>query len=75
MNNNTKLKLKKIKNKLTITRGEVEQDNGAKGGRVFRNIYKGYMEKTKVGVRSRVGSGVAGMEGSDGGKMETTVLE
>ena len=32
--------------KLTVTRGE---DNGGKGGRVFRNIYKGHMQKTIEG--------------------------
>ena len=45
-------------------------------GRVFRNIYKGHMDKTKgvwdqgweVGM---VGEGA----GNSGGKMETTVLE
>ena len=33
-----------IKNKLTITRGELGGDNGRK---VFRNNYKGQMDKTK----------------------------
>ena len=41
---------------------------------VFRNIYKGHMENTK-GVRSGVGGGMAGIGGSGGGEMETTVLE
>ena len=46
------------------------------GGRVsvYRNNYKGYMDKTKVG-RIRVGSGDGWGGGSDGCKMETTVLE
>ena len=35
-----------IKNNLTVTRGEGEGDNGAKG---FRNNYKGHMDKTKGG--------------------------
>ena len=34
----------KSKNNLTLTRGEVGGDNG---GRVFRNYYKGHMDKTK----------------------------
>ena len=38
-----------IKNNLTVTRGEVGGDNGGKQGRVFRNNYKGHMEKTKEG--------------------------
>ena len=36
-----------IKNKLTVTRGEVGGDNRGEGGRVFRNIYEGHMDKTK----------------------------
>ena len=36
-----------IKNNLTVTRGEVGGDNGGKGGRVFRNNYKGHIDKTK----------------------------
>ena len=40
-------------------------------GRVFRNMYKGPMDKIKEGVVSREGSG----QGWGGGKMETTVLE
>ena len=35
-----------IKNNLTVTRGEVGGDNG---GRVFRNNYKGHVDKTKGG--------------------------
>ena len=38
-----------IKNNLTVTRGEREGRMGGKGGRVFRNIYKGHMDKTKEG--------------------------
>ena len=38
-----------IKNNLTATRGEVGGDNGGEGGRVFRNNYKGLMDKPKVG--------------------------
>ena len=38
-----------ILNNLTVTRGEVGGDNGGRGGRVFRNNYKGHMDKTKGG--------------------------
>ena len=38
-----------IKNKRTVTRGEGGGGNGRKRGRVFRNIYKGHMDKTKGG--------------------------
>ena len=38
-----------IKNKLTVTRGEVGGDNVGEGGKVFRHMYKGHMGKTKVG--------------------------
>ena len=61
--------------KLTVTRGEVGGDNGGKGGRVFRNNYKGHMEKTKVGVGSGEGGGDGWVGGIDGGKMQTSVLE
>ena len=47
---------------------------GGRRGRVFRNVYKGHMDKTK-GVGSRVGSGVTGVAGNGGWEMETTVLE
>ena len=43
----------KVKNNLTVTRGEVGGDNGGKGRRVLRNNYKGHMDKTK-------GSGIKG---------------
>ena len=43
-----------IKNKLTVTRVKVEGDNGGKGGRVFRNMYKGHMDKAK-GARIKGG--------------------
>ena len=45
-----------------------------KGGRVFRNMYKGHMEKTK-GVGSRVGSGDGWSRGEWQGVIETTILE
>ena len=38
-----------IKNNLTVTRGEVGGDKWGKRGRVFRNNYKGHMNKTKGG--------------------------
>ena len=38
-----------MKNNLTVTRGEVGENNGEKGGRVLRNNYKGHMNKTKGG--------------------------
>ena len=34
---------------MTVNRGEVGGDNGGKGERVFRNYYKGHMDKTKRG--------------------------
>ena len=44
-----------IKNKLIVTRGEVRGIMVRKGGRVFRNNYKGHMDKTKVGVEAGEG--------------------
>ena len=41
-----------IKNNLTVTRGEV---GGTMGGRVFRNYYKGHIDKTKGESRSKGG--------------------
>ena len=38
-----------IKNKLTVTGGVVGGNNGGKGGRVFRNNYKGHLDKSKGG--------------------------
>ena len=46
-----------------------------KGGRVFRNNYKGHMDKTKVGQDQGWEVGMAGVQGSDGVKTKTTVLE
>ena len=63
-----------IKNKRTVTREEVGGNSGGKGGRVFRNIYKGHMYKTK-GVGSGVGSGGGWGWGEWWGENETTVLE
>ena len=42
---------------------EVEGDNVGKGRRVFRNNYKGHMDKTKVGVEAREGGGDGWGEG------------
>ena len=46
-----------------------------KGGRVFRNNYKGHMDKTKVGCNQGREVGMAWVGKSGGGKMQTTVLE
>ena len=43
-----------IKNNLTVTRGERGGDNGRKGSRVYRNNYKGHMDKNN-GSGNRVG--------------------
>ena len=43
-----------IKNKWTVTGGEVGGYNRGKGGGVVRNMYKGHMDKIK-GVRSEGG--------------------
>ena len=45
---------------------------GRRGGRVFRNYYKGHMDKTKGWVGSEKGGG-GGRIGR--GKMQTTVFE
>ena len=49
-----------VKNNLTIARGEGRRDSGGReegtvGRRVFRNYYKGHMDKTKGEGRSRGG--------------------
>ena len=49
-----------IKNNLRVTRGEVGGDNG---GRVFRNNYKGHMDKTKVGWKQGRKVEMAGVGG------------
>ena len=48
---------------------------GGKGGRVFRNNYKGQMDKTKGREGSRVGSRDGWGSGEFADKMETTVFE
>ena len=45
------------------------------GRGVFRNYYKGHMDKTKVRVESGEGGGVAGVGESGRGNMQTTVTE
>ena len=49
-------------------------DNEGKGERVFRNNYKGYMDKTKEGWMQEREVGMAGVAGREG-KMQTTVVE
>ena len=48
---------------------------GRKEGRVFRNNYKGHRDKTKGGSDQGWEVGMAGVGGSGGGKMETTLFE
>ena len=48
--------------------------NGGEGS-VFRNIYKGHMDKTKWGQDQGWRVRMAGVEGIGSGGMETTVLE
>ena len=51
-------------------------DNAGEGGRIFRNNYKGHMDKTKRGVEAGEGGGESwGRVGSGEGKMQTTVIE
>ena len=64
-----------IKNKLTVTRGEVGGDNGNKGKRVFGNMYKGPMDKSKMGKDGGWEVGVSGPGDSGGRKMETTIFK
>ena len=46
------------------------------GGRVFRNYYKGHMDKTNREGASKGGSWVwLGLEGNGGGEMQTVVIE
>ena len=48
---------------------------GGKRGRVVRNMYKGHMDKAQGRWDQGWEVGMAGIGGSSGGKMETTVLE
>ena len=47
---------------------------GGKGGRVFRNNYKGYMDKTKGAWDQGREVGMAGVWGSGGGKCRQLYL-
>ena len=62
------------KNKLRETRGEVGGDNGGQRGRVFRNILKGHLIKTKGGQDRRWKVGMAGVWGMVGGKWRQLYL-
>ena len=46
-----------IKNKLTVTRGEVGGDYGGKGKKGFQEHVQGALRQNQRGVGSRVGSG------------------
>ena len=45
------------------------------GGSVFRNNYKGHMDKTKAGGDQGMEVGMAELGRSGGRKMQTTVIE
>ena len=45
------------------------------GRRVFRNYYKGHMDKNKGGGNRGGRCGMAGVGWRDGEKMKTTVIE
>ena len=64
-----------IKNNLTVTRGEVECDKWGKGKRVFRNYYKGYIDKIKGEGGGGGGRWVQLGGWRDGEKRHTTVIE
>ena len=64
-----------IKDNLTGTRGKVGGDNGGgKGGRVFRNNYKGHMDKTKREWDQGREVAMAGVWGEWGGKCRQLYL-
>ena len=67
--------MKLRKNKLIVTRGKGEGIMAEKGSRVFRNKYKGYMDKTKWGWDQGWEVGMSRVGRSGEGKMETTVIE
>ena len=53
-------------NNLTVTRGEVDGDNG---GGLFRNYYKGHMDKNKGDGGNKGGRGIwLGLGGTAQGK-------
>ena len=62
-----------IKNNLTVIKGEVGDDNGREGGSVFRNNYKGHMDKTK-GRALEVGDIWGGLGGVVGRKCRQLYL-
>ena len=64
-----------MKNKLTVTKGEVGRDNGGKGEEGFSGTCTKDRWTKPKGVGSRVGSGDGQGGVSRGGKMETTVFE
>ena len=49
-------------------------NNGEKGGKVFRNNYKGYMDKTKGEWNQGREVGIAGWRGEMGGKWRQLYL-
>ena len=59
-----------IKNKMTVTRGEAERDNGEEKGNGFRNIYKGHMDKTKGEQDQGWEVGMAEVGGLVGGEQQ-----
>ena len=64
-----------IKNKLTVTRGEVEGDNGRKKGKGCHGTFIKDTWTKQRGVGLRVAGGDGWDRGSAGGKMETSILE
>ena len=57
-----------VKNKLTVTRGEVGGDNRGEGGRVYKNSYEGHMDKNMGGGGNREGGGDGWGDGEEWGK-------
>ena len=64
-----------IKNKLTVTRGEVGKDIEEKRGKGFQEHVQRTHGQNQRQVGSRVGSGDGSGGETGGGEMETTVLE
>ena len=50
---------------MAVTRGKVKWANGGKEGRVFRNNYKGHMDKTKEGWKQGREVGMTGVGGGE----------
>ena len=63
---------------MTVTRGRLGRDNGEGGsrkvGKVFRNIYKGHMDRAKGGWDQGWEVGMAGVGGVVGGKWRQLYL-